>query len=147
LRKIYLDVCTLCRPYDDQSLMRVHLETFAVLMILKAVEAGRYQMLYSPVHNLEISAISTDHERVDLLLLLKGMALECEVDKRTARVRAEELVGKGFGIADAAHLAFSEAAQADFISCDDNLLKKCKKIKLQVWTGNPIAFCDKEDLK
>jgi len=37
--------------------------------------------------------------------------------------------------------------QADFISCDDKLLKKCDKIGLRIWTGNPISFCEKEELR
>lgn len=53
----------------------------------------------------------------------------------------------GFGVADAAHLAFSESVKADFISCDDKLLKKCAQIEIDIWTGSPILFCEKEDLK
>ena len=63
------------------------------------------------------------------------------------KVRAEELVNLKFGIADAAHLAFAEIAQAYFISCDDKLIKNCKKHKVKIWCGNPIDFCVKEDLK
>jgi len=29
----------------------------------------------------------------------------------------------GFGIADVAHIAFAEVASADFVTCDDRLLK------------------------
>jgi len=66
-----LDVCALCRPYDDQSYARINLETIAVHLILKTLEAGRYTMISSPAHKIEISAISDDLERIDLLLLLE----------------------------------------------------------------------------
>jgi predicted nucleic acid-binding protein len=49
--------------------------------------------------------------------------------------------------ADAAHVAFVEIVGAEFISCDDKLVKKCKKYKIKIWCGNPIDFCVKEDLK
>ena len=75
------------------------------------------------------------------------MGVSPDIDKRLARTRAEELYRQGAGLADAAHLAFAEAAKADFISCDDKLLKKCSKIKVAVWTGSPVAFCDKENLR
>lgn len=147
MKYIYLDVCALCRPYDDQSYARINLETIAVHLILKTLEAGRYTMISSPAHQVEISAISDDLERIDLLLLLEKMALQPSIDKKAARMRAEELVRQGLGPADAAHLAFAEASKADFISCDDKLIKKCFKANLTIWAGNPIAFCDKEDLK
>ena len=64
-----------------------------------------------------------------------------------ARNRAEELASEGLGLADAAHLVFAEAVEAAFITCDDKLCKKCRALGLAIWTGNPVAFCDREGLK
>ena len=69
---------------------------------------------------------------------------EVRVDLKEARKRAEELIKFGFGIADAAHVAFAEMVGAEFISCDKKLVRKCK---IRVWYSNPVAFCIKEDLK
>ncbi len=44
LKRIYLDVCALNRPLDDQSQMRIRLETDAVLLILSHVRAHNLQM-------------------------------------------------------------------------------------------------------
>lgn len=41
--RIYLDVCCLNRPFDDQSQDRIHLEAEAVLAIIKQVEQGDWQ--------------------------------------------------------------------------------------------------------
>ncbi len=116
-------------------------------LILKKVEAERLSMVYSPVHRLEISDISNDSERSDLLLFLEQLGVKHNIDKKAARMRAEEFSRQGIGPADAAHLAFAEATKAAFISCDDKLIKKCSKISIDVWAGNPIAFCNKEELK
>jgi len=35
---VYLDVCCLNRPFDDQTQDRIHLESEAVLLILKHIE-------------------------------------------------------------------------------------------------------------
>jgi predicted nucleic acid-binding protein len=43
----------------------------------------------------------------------------------------KKFVNSGFGIADAAHVAFAEQEDALFISCDDRLIKKCLKKKLK----------------
>jgi len=147
LKTVYLDVCALCRPYDDQAYARIHLETTAVRLILRAVEKGVYKMVYSPIHEMEISAISDDVEREDLLFLIDKIAARMEQAITHTRKRAENLVGFGFGVADAAHLAYAERAQAFFISCDDKLIKKCTKSDLMIWAGSPIMFCEKEDIK
>ena len=33
--KLYLDVCTLCRPFDDQNRMRIRLETDSYYLIMQ----------------------------------------------------------------------------------------------------------------
>jgi len=147
VKLIYLDVCALCRPFDDQSYLRIRLETEAVNLILSKVKAGFYQMMVSPVHIKEIEAIPDEIERIQLLSLLEKYGREVRVDLKEARKRAEELIKFGFGIADAAHVAFAEMVGAEFISCDKKLVRKCKRYKIRVWCSNPVAFCIKEDLK
>lgn len=144
---IYIDVCSLSRPFDDQDYLRIRMETDAVTLILSRARQGIYRLLTSPVHLIEINAIEDAFERIQLLTLLEKLGENINVDMMETRKRAEELVNLGFGIADAAHVAFVEKSGADFISCDDRLIRKCLKYKIRVWCGNPVGFCDKEDLK
>ena len=65
----------------------------------------------------------------------------------TIRARAEYLHSRRFGIADAAHFALAEATADVFITCDDRLLKKCRKEKVTVTVVNPVEFAIAEDLK
>lgn len=51
------------------------------------------------------------------------------------------------GTADAAHVAFAEAISDCFITCDDKLIRKCHKYKIDVPSRNPVEFCIKENLK
>lgn len=147
MKIIYLDVCALCRPYDDQSFLRIHLETVAVQLILEAVQAGYYALARSPVHRHEIDAIPNLLERIELLTLLEESSFIPSFENERVRTRAENFVNFGIGVADAAHLAFAESTKADFISCDDKLLKKCAQIEIDIWTGSPILFCEKDDLQ
>ncbi len=147
IKLVYFDVCTLCRPFDDQSYLRIRMETEAVNLILAKVKEGIYQMVVSPVHIKEIEAIPDGIERIQLLSLLEKYGIKAEVNLKQVRKRAEKLVKLRFGIADAAHVAFAEAVRADFISCDDKLVKKCKKFITEIWCGNPVDFCLKEELK
>lgn len=45
LKLIYLDVCALSRPFDEQDYLRIRLETEAVNLILSKVKEGYYKCL------------------------------------------------------------------------------------------------------
>lgn len=144
---IYLDVCSMSRPFDDQNIIRIRLETEAVNLILLKVKGGPFKLLVSPTHFKEVEAIPDPIERIELQTVLKKLGGPIIGGKLKIRARAEELVRLGFGIADAAHVAFAEYNGAQFISCDDKLVKKCLVNKIKVWCGNPVLFCEKEGLR
>lgn len=85
------------------------------------------QLVLSSVHYREIGAFSSCVERIELLAIINKLGRKITTDPIVARKRAEELINRGVGVADAAHVAFAESAGAHFITCDDKLLKKCKK--------------------
>ena len=144
---VYLDVCALSRPFDDQAFLRIRLETEAVNLILSKVQQGELTLAVSPVHLAEIRAIPDTLERLELLSIVERYGALLDIDKASARRKADMLVGWGFGPADAAHLAFAEAGKAKFITCDDKLLKKCAKHAIKIWCGNSVLFCTEEDLR
>jgi predicted nucleic acid-binding protein len=145
-RLVYLDVCALCRPFDDPTQIRVRVEAEAVQLILSHVRAGDLTLVVSPAHQVEIGAIADVTERVHLLTLLQQSGVKPAFDLPRVRQRAEALTAQGCGLADAAHLAFAEAAGADFVTCDDRLLRQCRRVGSSAWCGTPLAFCDKEEL-
>jgi predicted nucleic acid-binding protein len=146
-RFVYLDVCSLCRPFDDQRYLRIRIESEATKLILENVRTQKLNLAVSPVHRIEIGAIPDLAERIELLSLLDNFGELVNVDMAKARVKAERLFDNGFGVADAAHVAFAESVGADFVTCDDRLLKRCLKSDLKIWCGDPLQFCIKENLK
>jgi len=144
---IYTDVCALSRPFDDQSFMRIRLETEAVNLILSKTKEGEFKLLVSPAHDLEIRAIDDAVERIKLQTILSEIGEPTKGDLSRIRARAEELVQLGFGVADAAHVAFAEGCGAEFITCDDKLIKRCLMHRIGVWCGSPVAYCEKEGLR
>jgi predicted nucleic acid-binding protein len=147
-RKIlYLDVCTLCRPFDDQSMMRIRLETNAYYLVLQAIQGGKYSMVVSPAHLEEVSAIGDTEERREILAVLEKLGTMYECDLTAARARAGYLHSRKFGTGDAAHVALAEATADFFITCDDRLLRRCKREKVAIISMNPIEFTIAEDLK
>jgi len=102
MEKIYLDVCSLCRPFDNQDYARISLETDAVNLILSGVKENKYMLMKSPVHIREIEVITDDFERTELLRLLETYGRTIKVESEIVRNRTEFLISKMFGIADAA---------------------------------------------
>lgn len=146
-RRVYLDVCALNRPLDDQNQMRIRLEADAVLLILSHVRAHTLDMVVSLAHYREASANPDLTRRKHVLALLKDVGTEVTTDLAEVRERAEQLLQQGLGAADAAHVAFAEATESDFVSVDDRLLRQLKRVGPKIWFGTPIAYCDKEDLR
>lgn len=51
--KIYLDNCCYNRPFDDQSQIRIHLETQAKLYIQSKIREGTYDLVWSYILDYE----------------------------------------------------------------------------------------------
>jgi predicted nucleic acid-binding protein len=145
--KLYLDVCTLCRPFDDQHRMRIRLETDSYFLIMQAIQDKTYELLYSKVHENEIAAINDVLERTEIIETLYQNGKPCSGDLQVIRKRADKLVASGLGVADAAHVAFAEVNADFFISCDDRLIKRSKREKVDVIMVTPVEFCVQENLK
>lgn len=140
--KLYLDVCCLNRPFDDQSQTRVRLEAEAVLSVLEMAEAGRAEVLGSDIIDDEISQ-NPDAERREKVGLLLRAAGSCVVLTPTIENRAKELERWNIPPLDALHLASAENAQADFfLTTDDNLLRRAGRHQsdLEVKIENPAQW-------
>lgn len=147
MKKLYQDVSTLCRPFDNQNLMRIRFETDAYFLILSSIQRKKYDLIVSPIHFKEIESIEDIREKVQVIQLLNNYGKIPNYDFDKIRNRAEELVFFNFGIADAVHLAFAEHSSDYFITCDDKLIKRSKRTKMEIKIINPIEFCLIEELK
>ena len=147
MKKLYLDVCTLCRPFDNQNNMRIRLKTDAYYLILNGIQRNIYEMLISSMHFKEIDSIEDIREKIQVVHLWDVYGKEPNYDYQKARKRADELILINFGIADSVHLAFAEQSADYLITCDDKFLKRSKKTKIETEVLSPIEFCIKEELK
>jgi predicted nucleic acid-binding protein len=145
--KIYFDVCTLCRPFDDQAEMRVRMETSAFLLIMDKIKEGEYTAVLSEVHLAELYAIKQLWLRTEALLIAQKFEKVEVSDVTPLRDKAEALYFDGFGVADAAHLAYAEVIADFFVSCDDRLIRKSLKQQLQLVVLSPVEFVMRESLR
>lgn len=144
MTKIYFDTCCINRPFDDQTQVRVRLESEAILGILGRVENGKWEWVGSEVLMDEIEQMP-DSQRMSRVKLLSSFVREIvEIDEKEVE-RAKELQKEGFQIFDALHLACAESAKVDvFLSTDDRLLKQAKRVleRLRVRVENPLTWIE-----
>lgn len=123
--RIYLDMCCLKRPFDDQSQPRIRLESEAVLALLAAPP---------PVEFVRSAALFLENDQNPLRWragrvrswLEAGPPVELPDAPLTARIA--ELIALGFKNFDAFHLASAESAACDaFCTTDDRLLATARR--------------------
>ncbi|MEW6273815.1 MAG: PIN domain-containing protein [Bacillota bacterium] len=139
---IYLDVCCLNRPFDDQFQGRIRLESEAVLTILNGGEKEKWRLLNSEAIEFEISAIP-EEERKKKVAALTAIAQEKTKMDEKIKLRARELEKIGIKAYDALHLACAEYGGAEvFLTTDDKLLRKAKRNrnKLKIRVENPVLW-------
>lgn len=140
--KIYLDVCCLNRPFDDQTQARIHLEAEAVLMILAQCETGDWEWISSEVIELEINQTPDPDRRRRVQLLASHAHRSVAVGKSEIK-RAQQFEAWGISAFDALHLACAESGEADvFLTTDDKLLRKSAvhAKQLHVRVENPLQW-------
>jgi predicted nucleic acid-binding protein len=140
--RVYLDVCCLNRPFDDQRQDRVRLEAEAVLLILGRCEAGAWQWLSSAVVEEEVDNTPSHERRSRVKSMLSG-AQSTVTLTATAVTRAKELQAMGFRTYDALHLACAEQARVDvFLTTEDRVLRIATRhtAQLQVRVANPLEW-------
>jgi len=139
--RIYLDVCCLNRPFDDQSQDRVHLESEAILTILSHCLNADWNLTGSEVIDIEISKIPDDEKRMKVSTLASTKQSYITIDEDVVR-RAFELKKSGFKQFDALHIACAEKGKADvLLSTDDNLTKKAaQNDSLKIKIENPLIW-------
>ena len=122
--KIYLDVCCLNRPYDDQTQLRIQLESASKLMIQSFVAGGQIDLVWSYVIEFENSK-NPFPEIKNTILAFKQHADEVVIPTQSIEDTAKILQSGGFKTYDSLHIACALFAGCDyFLTVDDRVLNK-----------------------
>jgi predicted nucleic acid-binding protein len=142
LLRIYLDVCCLNRPFDDQRQDRIRLESEAVLLILGHCAVGTWQWISSAVVEEEVNNTPSIERRHRVRSMLSG-AHSTVALTQAAVIRAQELKAMGFRTYDALHIACAEQATVNILlTTDDRVLRIAAShaAELHVRVANPLTW-------
>jgi len=136
---VYLDTNIYCRPLDDRSQPRINLEAEACLSILRAIEKGKIKSVTSDILKLEIYHADPIKKlyTIPFLAFSSKHIKESEELKNNAQILQRRYHLKS---RDVLHLASAIKAKVEFfITCDDELIQKSKKIS-EIKILNPIEY-------
>jgi len=141
--KIYLDMCCFNRPYDDQTQLRIELETKAKLHIQHQIVEDTYILTSSVILEFENSNNPYPLRKLVITDFLRH-AKEYVEENDSVIGLAKEIKATGVKPKDAAHIACAISAGCDyFLSTDDRLLKY-KDSRIQIM--NPVDFVMEGDI-
>jgi predicted nucleic acid-binding protein len=137
--KVYLDNCAYNRPFDDQSDIRIRLESEAKLFIQEQIKEKQIDLVWSSVNDFENNDNPSPEKR-DRITAWKGIAaVQCYMNEAIL-IKALELQSLNLRAKDALHIAAAMYSQCDcFITTDKKILNK--KID-GIAVINPLVFVE-----
>lgn len=138
--RIYLDNCCYNRPYDDQTQLRISLETQAKLLIQNMIQLKQLDLVASYVLLYENSRNPHENRRKIIYNFIKqNISLYIDVDRGDeVKLMADEIIATGIKVADAYHVASAIIGNAAYFLTTDNRLLKYNTNRIVLL--DPVSF-------
>ncbi|MCM1144284.1 MAG: PIN domain-containing protein [Blautia sp.] len=138
--KIYLDNCCFNRPYDDQTQIRISLETQAKLYVQDLIKEEKIKLVTSYILWYENSQNPYETKRIAISeFIQKNSAEYIDIEQNNEiKAKAEEIMKMGIKMKDAYHVACAIHSSCDYFLTTDNRLLKYHTNEIQML--NPIDF-------
>ena len=138
---IYLDVCCLNRPFDNQIQERIRLETEGIFNILAKFQSGEWQLLGSE----PFDELGNTPQGLRKRQMVNWAALSSRKVSITTQLefRSMEIAEMGFKTYDALHIACAEVGNANvLLTTDDRMLRLAERraYLLQIEIRNPLQW-------
>jgi predicted nucleic acid-binding protein len=137
--KIYMDVCCLCRPFDDHQNRKIRLEAEAILTILDRCNSD-WELVGSVVIDSEISRMADPDKRQKVEQKLALVRKYIELDEI---IFSHALLYQRAGIRlfDALHLACAQSGETIFLTTDNRIIILSGKIPaITIRVENPVRW-------
>lgn len=138
---IYLDNCCYNRPFDDQMQERIHLESEAVLTILKMGQMKKVIIVGSAILELEMNRMMDENKKQKVLDLYNVAEMHIPYSDKIRKRAADIMSVSSIRTFDSLHIAAAEEANADvLLTTDDRFEKMAEKLDLKTRVLNPLRF-------
>ncbi len=142
--RIYMDVCCLNRPFDNQLDNRIHLETESIKIILEKIETTDWVLISSDVIDFEIDKIPDFYRKRKVKTLSRFF--DEKIHLNDAIIQKAKIF-HSFGVKnfDALHISCAIEARANvFLTTDRDIIYLYKKHieKFNILVSNPLDWID-----
>ena len=137
--RIYLDVCCLCRPFDDLQNKKTRLEAEAILSILDRCTRD-WELVGSVAIDDEIALIPDVEKRLKveqkLALIGEYIGLDEALFQHVAKFQKS-----GLKLYDALHLACAQSGKAIFLTTDNRIIRFAQQNPaITIRVENPVQW-------
>jgi len=137
--RVYLDNCCFNRPFDNQTRIRIKLETDAKLFVQSMIQEGKIELGWSYILDFENEA-NPFEERKTAIEKWKQIAVKDVEETEAILTIALDLYEKGLKPKDALHIACATEAKCEyFVTTDDYIIKKMEG-RREIFVLNPTDF-------
>jgi predicted nucleic acid-binding protein len=139
--RIYLDTCCYNRPFDDQHQERVHIESEAILIIIKRAQQNLDEIIGSDVLNLEMSQIFDEDKKQKIKDLYEIAGTKVRYTEYIFERAQDIMLKSSIRAFDSLHIACAKKAKADvLLTTDDALEKASLRLELSISVMNPLKY-------
>lgn len=140
--KIYMDSCCFNRPFDDQSQVRVQLETEYIVAILERCRRREWQLVVSDIIEWELSRTS-NQSRLEAVMNYYSYAAHCTNVTEEVASLAQMYALFGIKKMDSLHLALAVRCRVDvLLTTDDQFVKAAAKAQKVIRVENPMFWME-----
>ncbi len=140
--KIYLDNCCYNRPFDDQTQLKIQLETLAKLQIQKDIRDGKYDLVWSYVLDYENSLNPFEEKRLSIEPW-RNIAKTNITETEEILDFAEKLRRSGIKTYDALHISCAVYAGCEFFLTTDRKLLNHSVDRIMI--EDPVRFISEQE--
>ena len=143
--RVYLDNCSFNRPFDDQSQIRIKVETDAKLYIQELIKNKKIELAWSYILEYE-NSFNPFEERKEQILKWKKYSSKVVLENKNIISNAEKFLKLKIKAKDSLHIACAIESKCDyFFTTDDLVLKRSNEINL-IKIVSPPTFIEKEEI-
>ena len=135
--RIYLDICTFNRPFDDQHQLKIKLETEAKLFIQQGILTGAYDLVWSYILEFENNQNKFIDRRNAIYDWKNVSKIHCTENEEIIKY-AESLEKYNIRTKDALHIACSVYTKSDYLITTDRHLYNLNFNDIRII--NPLTF-------
>jgi len=138
---IYLDYNCFQRGFDDPRWIKIKLEALACEAIFVKAEKKGIKLIWSFMHEDENTLCPFMERKLEVFRLSSLCKTRILPDQQIFSLAKGFQQKARLSSRDAVHLACANQAQCDyFLTCDDDLIKRAKRLDLEMKVMNPVDY-------